>query len=278
MSRAHERDISVPELLASGPRWVAMRFLPGREARRDDLEAILPEVRRMHERGMLHGDLHLGNIWLHEGRPVLIDLHGASFLPRVPALLRRRELGYLAYSLGEPLPEELAECRFWRNARAQRHWRSRTRRCLVESTGFTAFDRGYRRREADPEALRAALEGAERGELLKRAERAVLYRSGPWVLKRHSRVRAARAAWVAGHGLEMRGIHTGRALAWSGRWLIMEDAGSTLSDWIEADFARSRDSEQSELADTLAELIRSMATTASASLRFRARCSRWPPP
>ena len=55
--------------------------------------------------------------------------------------------------LGEPLPEALESCRFWRDLRAQRHWRSRTRRCLVESTGFTAFEHGFRQRDSDPDAL-----------------------------------------------------------------------------------------------------------------------------
>ncbi len=39
------------------------------------------------------------------------------------------------------------------------------------------------------------------------------------------RVRAARNAWVADHGLEMRDIRTARPVAWLGHWLIMEDAG-----------------------------------------------------
>jgi tRNA A-37 threonylcarbamoyl transferase component Bud32 len=252
---ARERDVPVPELVDCGPNWVAMRFLAGREARRDDLEAILPEVARMHARGMLHGDLHLGNIWLHQGRPVFIDLHGARFAPFIPGVLRRRELGFLAYSLGEPLPEALESCRFWRDLRAQRHWRSRTRRCLVESTGFTAFERGFRRRTSDPDELREALEQAPRAENIKRDARTRLVRVGQWILKEHARVREARAAWVGGYGLEMRGIRTGRALAWSGRWLVMEDAGSTLHDWIERHFADARDTEASELADTLGELL-----------------------
>ena len=256
---ADARRIPVPELLGGGDDWIATRWLDGRPAERADLDRILPVVEHMHTSGGLHGDLHLGNILICDGEVRLLDLQRTRFLPRIPGVLRRRELGYLAYSLGEPLPAALASARFWRDRRAHTHWRSRTKRALKESSAFTSFEcagvRGFRRRESSENSLRAALANPDDGELLKDDARSRLIRHEQWILKRHPSVRQARSAWVAAQGLESRGIRTARALAWSGRWLIMEDAGPTLSDWIDAEFARTCGRVHDELASTLGELL-----------------------
>jgi hypothetical protein len=187
---------------------------------------------------MLHGDLHLGNLIETGSGVVMTDLQGSRFLPWVPPPLRRRELGYLAYSLGEPLPAELAHVRFWRDRRARRHLRSRTRRCVLESGEFTRWriggNSGFRRRETDPDAL---------------------FRADAWILKEHRSAREARRAWINGQGLEVRGIRTGRALAWVGRWVVMEDAGETVTDWVEGRFERAGAEEREELLDALADVL-----------------------
>jgi hypothetical protein len=156
---------------------------------------------------------------------VFLDLQKARFLPWLPRWLRSWELGYLAYSLGEPLPAELAHVRFWRDRRAHTHWDSRTRRCVQESSGFTAFRfegaKGFRRRDADEAALLGALGALGSATLIKDAANGRLLRSGAWILKEHASARAARRAWLGGSGLEARGFATGRALAWVGRWLVM---------------------------------------------------------
>ena len=259
LARARARGIAVPELVAQGEGWLATRFVAGRPAERGDLRAILPAIAQMHERGMLHRDLHLGNVRTSASGPVFLDLQKARFLPRVPQWLRRWELGYFAHSLGDPLPPELAHVASWRTLRAQRHWRSRTRRCLRESSGFTRFDceghRGMRRQEVAAEALARALAARESGELLKDERGVRLLRSGGWIWKRHASERAARAAWRAGHGLEVRGIATGRALAWWGPWLLMEDAGPTLSAWVDAEFAKAAPDAQREALEAAGELL-----------------------
>ncbi len=257
--RATSRELPVPELVGVGDDWIETRWREGRPAERSDLERILPVVERMHAGGVLHGDLHLGNILICDGEVRLLDLQRMRFLPGIPGVLRRRELGYLAYSLGEPLPAVLASVRFWRERRAHTHWRSRTKRALVESSAFTAFERagvrGFRRRESDEDSLRAALAVPDAGELLKGDGRTRLVRHEHWILKQHSSERRARSAWVAAQGLESRGIRTARALAWSGRWLVMEDAGPTLADWIDAEFVGTCSRVHDELAQTLGELL-----------------------
>ena len=260
LTRARLCGIRVPEVLGSGPDWIATRFLEAaRPAQRADFAAILAATAEAHAGGFLHGDLHLGNILVDDGRVVFLDLQKARFLPWLPSWLRNRELGYLAYSLGEPLPAELAHVRFWRDRRARTHWSSRTRRCVQESGGFTAFrfegPSGFRRRDADEAALCAALATLGSATLLKDAANGRLFRSGPWILKEHASARAARSAWLGGSGLEARGFATGRALAWVGRWLVMEDRGATLDAWVRSDFAHADAAERAELAARLGSLL-----------------------
>jgi tRNA A-37 threonylcarbamoyl transferase component Bud32 len=259
LREAARRGVRVPETIGNGPEWIATRWVEGRSATRDDLPAILEVAERMHRGGMLHGDFHLGNLIVDDSGVVVTDLHGARFLPWLPGPLRRRELGWLAYSLGEPVPRELESVRFWRDLRAQTHWRSRTRRCVMESGSFTRFRTadlaGFRRRDTDPEELAGALRSRDRAELLKDRPGARLLRHGRWILKEHPTSRAARRSWLNGQGLEARGIRTGRPLAWAGRWLVMEDAGPTVADWVEHRFESTSGDERDAFAGALAGLL-----------------------
>jgi len=260
LERARARGIAVPELLASGPDWTATRWQDGaRRATREDLALLLRDVGDAHRRGMLHGDLHLGNLLVRDGRVVFLDLQRARFLPWIPGVLRRRELGFLAYSLLDPLPAELEPVRFWRDRRAQRRWRSRTQRCLRESGGFREFEhageRGFRRGDVDPAGLAECLATLDGVTPFKTSAGGRLYRRGSWIAKRFDSAAEARRAWIGGNGLEARGFRTGTPLAWAGHWLVMADVGATLSDWVESDFAKSAEPERAELARALGGLL-----------------------
>jgi tRNA A-37 threonylcarbamoyl transferase component Bud32 len=260
LAKARERGIPAPESLGSGADWTATRWLDGaRPAARADLPLLQRAIADAHGRGMLHGDLHLGNLLVRDGRVTFLDLQRARFLPWIPGLLRARELGFLAYSLGEPLPAELESVRFWRDRRAQTHWRSRTRRCLRESGGFTAFthagESGFRRRDTDPTELSAELASLARVTPFKKGKGGELYRKGAVIAKRFARAADARSAWLSGNGLLARGIAACAPLAWAGRWLVMADGGPTLSDWVDADFAKSTAFERDELARSLGSLL-----------------------
>jgi len=258
LARARALGLPVPGPLAHGADWIAMRRLEApRPATRADLAALLDLAGRAHAAGMVHGDLHLGNFAWSAGQLWLLDLQRARWLWRVPRWLRNRDLGYLAFSLGDPLPPELEPVRRWYERRAHTHWRSRTRRCLGESSGFTAFEHrgasGFRARDVDPDALARALDAS--GGASARGSGAEIWRAGGWIVKRHPSRRAARDAWRNGHGLEVRGIATGRARAWVGDLLAMEDAGPDLDAWLASEFERAPQSVRGALADALGALL-----------------------
>jgi hypothetical protein len=83
-------------------------------ATRDELTAAMTEVRRMHDRGVIHNDLNLGNLLIRAGasgppEAFIIDFDGALLLDRpAPLALRRRALGRLSRSCakltGSPAP------------------------------------------------------------------------------------------------------------------------------------------------------------------------------
>jgi UDP-glucose:(heptosyl)LPS alpha-1,3-glucosyltransferase len=260
LAGALQRRIAVPEVLDSGDGWLATRFLASaRPAERKDLDAILASTAHAHDQGLLHGDLHLGNLMVEDGRVVFLDLQKARFLPWLPPVFRRWELGYLAYSLGDPLPGALAHVRFWRDRRAHTHWRSRTRRCVQESGSFTAWtyagQPGFRRREIDEDTLRRALDAHASTEPFKVGRNGRLFRSSAWILKQHESATAARHAWICGNGLEARGFRTGTPLAWSGSWLVMHDGGPGLDAWVRSDFASASEAVREELAACLGSLL-----------------------
>ena len=258
--QARRRGLPVPELLGAGTDWIATRWIDATPAGREDLGDILEVVETMHDSGMLHRDLHLGNLLRTDAGIVLTDLQRATFLPWIPGILRRREIGWLSFSLGEPLPRELEGVRFWRDLRAQTHWRSRTKRCLKESGSFTRFSlgttAGFRRRDVNESALVEALDPATPREGLKSEPSGTLYRSGPFILKKYRTIPEARRAWINGRGLEARGIETALATAWVGPWLVMQDAGSTVSDFVdEGGFVSADERARLDLADRLADLL-----------------------
>lgn len=165
-------------------------------------------VRRMHDAGIMHRDLHGGNILVQaaaEGVPRLffIDLHRALHLPGLSGWMRRRDLAQLCNSLAVRTSQKIRflqeYCRAGTglDARAmqrpiedlgrrldRRRVRSRSKRCVKKSTVFTRErSRGMRcfvRRDfglaAAEQAIAAhvALRSGDGAAVLKRARRSVL--------------------------------------------------------------------------------------------------------
>jgi len=216
---------------------------------------VAKTVRKIHHAGLFHKDLHAGNfIW--EGQTLfLIDLHSAEILRTLSLSQRLRNLSLLFHSLrsvwaekeqslfmdiyfeGEKRSpakkEEILQKIHHHMGRLQkRQWRSRTRRCLKESTEFSIQTRNgfryYHRRDFGLDRARRIVEGHLRllrenpSQLIKNAPEVCLsiikdeegrvcvkhFRNlTSWrTLKDYFRRPKGLKSWVGSHGLGVRGI------------------------------------------------------------------------
>ena len=157
----------------------------------DDLAGV---VRRLHDAGLWHRDLHMGNVLTVRGPgdralPVLVDVQKLRCLRvPLPAALRARDLAMLGARLsaapepGRPsrlvesysaaarsaLPAGRLQARIDAAARrrARRRLHSRGRRCVKRSSGFRVERAGplriYRRADVEVSSLLAAVEAHRR--------------------------------------------------------------------------------------------------------------------
>jgi tRNA A-37 threonylcarbamoyl transferase component Bud32 len=256
------------------------------------LEELVKIVREIHQAGLFHKDLHVGN-FLWDGQSLfLTDLHRAEIGKAVSLRRRLWNLSHLFHSLRDTWEEKDQERFidlyfgaeavsshqkgvFLQHVRSQmgrlqkRQWKSRTKRCLKESTEFTV-QKGkgiiyYHRRDYPLEGVRRAVE-----------EHLKLVRDNPSGLAKHSpkinvsilrvneericvkqfrnlhawdrfrdRFRTSKGlkSWLGGNGLRARGIPSLKPLAFveernwlglRGSFLIMEvsDAGRELDRYI----------------------------------------------
>ncbi|MBI4586849.1 MAG: hypothetical protein HY717_22780 [Planctomycetes bacterium] len=242
-------------------------------------------VRRLHESGVYHPDLHGGNLLLDSSGKAslhLIDLHSCRFPGFVPRFLRLKGLAMVAYSLRQALPveelrwilsgyldaaaaaregaahEDLAPTDLAPAAArlreeialiiarlARRQLRSRTRRCLLNSTVFAVERwkgfRAFRRRAFPLEPVEPFLRVEPSGEVLKRSATGWVARvraCGREVILKHRRygllerlaglfsTSRLRRAWIAALGLEVRSLPAppGLALVERRRWGLVREA------------------------------------------------------
>ena len=158
-------------------------------ANRDSIVQLARAVKKIHDSGLLHKDFHAGN-FLWDGKSfILSDLHGAKIVRSLSLNQKLWMLSHLFHSLrsrwGEegqatfmgtyfeenPLSDQTREACLrtihLRMDRLQkRQWRSRTKRCLKESTEFT-IEKGregvyYRRRDLPLDQLKSMVEEHQR--------------------------------------------------------------------------------------------------------------------
>ncbi|HVH07520.1 MAG TPA: lipopolysaccharide kinase InaA family protein [Myxococcota bacterium] len=223
---------------ADGDAFLVLRYLPGvpleaalaappRE-RRALLAALGVCVAALHRTGFVHGDLHQGNVWLHAGRPLLLDLQHARRTGDAAA--RTADLGQLDYSLwgratladrvrlraaalGLARPFDAAAKRALRavgraaEERADAHARSRTRRALrpgrAQARVRIGSLTGLRRADLDVDLLAALLgehEAAQRAgdarvlDADARSRLSAIAQSGRRVVVKETRFRGAARA------------------------------------------------------------------------------------
>ncbi|MBM4276287.1 MAG: hypothetical protein FJ130_00185 [Deltaproteobacteria bacterium] len=250
---------------------------------------LVKTIIRMHASGLLHQDLHAGNFLWNGESFFLVDLHRARLLRSLSLNQRLWNLSHLFHSLRSIWGEKehlrfldryfggvsissqkkkkyLMKIHSSMDRLQKRQWRSRTKRCLKESTEFSVVKKNdrivYRRREFD---LEEVIQGVEehlrissrepcelikkdtksRVSYLKRGDKDIYvkqfiysYGGGRW--SRYLLPSKGIRAWVGGNGLKVRGVSSITPLAllerrgWSGRresFLFME----ALRDGLEMD-------------------------------------------
>jgi len=219
-------------------------------------------VRRFQDAGLFHQDLHGGN-FLWEGDSLfLTDLHRAKIVKRLSpeqklwnlahlfhslrsAWGEREQLQFLAHfderSLSDSQRKEILFQKIYpvMDRLQRRQWRSRTKRCLKESTEFTVHTekgvRYFHRRDFSTEDLGRVLE--EHRDLVRKSSSSLVKNSPEVVvsilgnrggkiclkqfcyphlwdrLKEHFRSSKGIKAWVAANGIRARGLASLKPLA-----------------------------------------------------------------
>ena len=192
---------------------------------------------KLHHQGFYYADLHPGNIIIKpDGQPVLIDAQELFCLKRIPGKLRAYNLGRLYLALAATMPpgwfEEFLQAYNARFAKKlslrqirqasirhyQKHIKSRTKRCLKNTSEFEAIKSGgqkiYKRREfkwTEADILHALENGIDLKERKVFACESVC-------IKIHAKGRFHKdrclASWINSRALEMHGIDIPRALGY----------------------------------------------------------------
>jgi tRNA A-37 threonylcarbamoyl transferase component Bud32 len=226
------------------------------------VRSLAETVRRFHDAGLTHNDLHIGNFLWVKGDLFLTDLHNASIRKATSLKQRLWNITHLFHSLrsvlGEKEQRTFIEIYFGKEISPlekmeaflehihdgmdrlqRRQWRSRTKRCLKNSTEFSFEKEGsltfFRRKDFILDKVNAVLEGhwnlvREKPErLAKNSSRVIVsvtqggdekfvvkhFRS-PHLsnrLKDLLRKSKGRKAWIGGNGLKARGISSVQPLA-----------------------------------------------------------------
>lgn len=266
-----ERGVDAPEPVAwarlGGESFLFTRAISGARPLREGpwtrrtLEDLAAFVRRIHEAGILHDDLHAGNLLRSEGRLWLLDVHRAVVLDRLTPAERAASLGFLILSLvafvrrtdvvrfvraygADPRDVDRA----FRQAR-ERYWRDRQSRTRRTGSDFEALNGLILRRPYAAEQARRAL-AAPPVEVIKETPGRRL-----WKIDAETFVKeGAGAAWDNAFGLELRGIPTPCLYACAGNRVV--------GQWIAGaeplgDYARAR-APGRDLLERLALLVRAM--------------------
>src|SRR4030043_181552 len=223
---------------------------------------LVKTVIRMHRSGLLHQDLHAGN-FLWDGESFfIIDLHRARLLHSLSLNQRLWNLSHLFHSL-RSIWEEKEQLRFldqyfegdsissqkkkeylmkihsWMVHLQKRQWRSRTKRCLKESTEFSVKKENgltfYHRKDFPFDRLKKVVEKhlamvEENPSLLVKQSSEVIvsiFNDGEnricvkqfcyphwWDrFREHFRLSKGLKAWLGGNGLKARGVSSIKPLA-----------------------------------------------------------------
>lgn len=219
------------------------------------LSNLAKALKKIHDGGLFHKDLHAGNFLWDMESFFLIDLHRSKIVKTISLNQRLWNLSQLFHSLrskwgrreqiqflekyfeGESVSHQkkemlLEKIHFFMGRLQKKQWKSRTKRCLKESTEFS-IERGkgihsYHRRDFTPKQLEKVIEShlhsikEKPSALVKLSEEVIvsILENGKdkicvkqfrypnfWNrFKEHFRHSKGLKAWIAANGLRARGI------------------------------------------------------------------------
>ncbi|HZL71130.1 MAG TPA: lipopolysaccharide kinase InaA family protein, partial [Planctomycetota bacterium] len=230
-----------------GASFLITREIPAAEVLRDllpnrELMAELGKfVRAVHDAGVRHDDLHLGNVLVSGSKLHLVDVHRAAIRPKLTKAERTEGLAFLILSLhtlvsaadqrrflnaywgDRPSKSQLVDLRrAFRKAR-ERYSEDRARRCLVSGREFEKSGGMMLRRPLSATAAKSSFAAKPLREVKSVGRRRLWLATPDRFVREGPR---AKRIWRNAHALAMRHVATPRLWAWSGDRIL----GEWLSD------------------------------------------------
>ena len=230
-----------------GASFLITREIPAAEVLRDllpnrELMAALGKfVRAVHDAGVRHDDLHLGNVLVSGSKLHLVDVHRAAIRPKLTKAERTEGLAFLILSLhtlvsaadqrrflnaywgDRPSKSQLVDLRrAFRKAR-ERYSEDRARRCLVSGREFEKSGGMMLRRPLSATAAKISFAAKPLREVKSVGRRRLWLATPDRFVREGPR---AKRIWRNAHALAMRHVATPRLWAWSGDRIL----GEWLSD------------------------------------------------
>lgn len=247
--------------------------LPGADRRKDLMILLGRFVRGVHDAGVRHDDLHVGNILSTGTQLYLVDVQGASIRPGLTTAERLKDVAFLIHSLrplttlsdrrrmlkaywgkdlSKPLLRDLGQAYL---AAREKYAADRTRRCLMSGREFEKAGPAMLRRPLTASSARRLIETPPLREIKSVGRRRL------WLVSTDRFVRQgprAKRIWRHAHALAVRHVATPRLWAWSGDRILGEwiaDA-KPLNEWVEGETWTCP--KRRVFRDTLARFVREM--------------------
>lgn len=226
-----------------GASFLITREIPGAEglnerlADRSTLEKLGRFVRAVHDAGVRHDDLHLGNVLVSASGLFLVDVHRAAIRPNLTRADRIQGLGFLLHSLhtrvgagdqrrflraywgerpSKPLLRDLQRAFL---AARERYAGDRTRRCLISGREFEKAGGMMLRRPLTASAAKSSFNAPPLREVKSVGRRRLWLATPDRFVREGPR---AKRIWRNAHAFAVRHVATPRLWAWSGDRILGE--------------------------------------------------------
>jgi len=229
-------------------------------------------VRRLHDLGFDHLDLHVGNILSQDERLFVSDVHRAR---KVASMSRERRLEATAFvvmsisglvtrtnvarflrACGMPARKDWADIARRHQRLHHRYYLGRERRCVEGGTGFGAGHGMYFREGTDLGAILGWIHSKKKIPVKVESNRG-MYRSNDGLFLKETRRGMAVRIWRNAHGLDLRRISTPRLQACGPAWVVGEWVDAPDLHWfVKRQFGSFDRARRDDFLRRLARMIR----------------------